>query len=96
MSEMLAERIQKDPENLQFITYSTHQQIRYLPNKTLEKFLEPNENALYYTILSIPLKEYENICVISVNELTARHQIKVGIVKIVLFLITIWFVYYIS
>jgi len=76
MADMLGHCIQKDPENLQFITYTTHQQIRYLPNKHLDKFLEPNENALFYTVLSIPLKEYENISVISVDELTARHQIK--------------------
>jgi len=77
MADMLGQRIQRDPENLQFITCTTHQQIRYLPNKRLDKFLEPNENALFYSVLSIPLKEYENITVISVDELTARHQIKV-------------------
>ncbi|ORX87688.1 cysteine proteinase [Anaeromyces robustus] len=76
MSEMLGDRIQQDPENFQFITYSTHQQIRYLPNNPLDKFLEPNENVLFYTILSIPLKEYENIIIIPVDELTAKHQIK--------------------
>ncbi|ORX46667.1 hypothetical protein BCR36DRAFT_101335 [Piromyces finnis] len=76
MSEMLGERIKRDPENLQFITYSTHQQIRYIPHQTLERFLEPNENALYYNVLSISLKDYENICVLSVDELTPRHQIK--------------------
>jgi len=76
MANMIGERIQKDPENLQFITYSTHEQIRYLPNKRIDKFLDHNENILYYNILGISLREYENIIIIPVDELTAKHQVK--------------------
>jgi len=75
---MLGERIQKNPENLQFITYSTHQQIRYLSNKQLDTFLDPKETILYYTILDITLKEYENIEIIQVDDLTAKYQVKVN------------------
>ncbi|ORY55380.1 hypothetical protein LY90DRAFT_507126 [Neocallimastix californiae] len=77
IANMLGERIQKNPENLQFITYSTHQQIRYLSNKQLDTFLDPKETILYYTILDITLKEYENIEIIQVDDLTAKYQVKI-------------------
>lgn len=75
MASLLADIIDEDPKKLQFIT-SSHQQIKYSPERKLYEFLAPNEAVLYYNVLNINLSDFENILFIQVDELNSRHQVQ--------------------